>query len=546
MRAPRSRPAGPTPRSTPSAPPATGPAPPPCSPRSSRARTRVAPARASSAIAEAGVARVVVALEDPDPQVAGQGIARLRDLGITVDVGVGAERRRAFARAVPARTAGSAARSRVVKTAMSLDGRIAAADGSSQWITGADARADAHRLRADSQAIVVGAGTALADHPRSPSATSTRPSRCQPLRVLLDATGRVPADGPLFDPELAPTLVVTTDAAPDAAHASLARRRRQGAHGPAGRERHRRRPRRHARGARAVSACCRRMVEGGAALTGALVEAGLVDRLVTYVAPTLLGRDGRPALDLAGPARIADAPRWRLVDVARVGDRRPPRLRARRQSPAGVPDVHRHRRGARHRARHHPQRGRRAPRDRRRRVVLDDAELGASIAVNGCCLTVVELATTGWAADAVTETLDRTSLGGARTRAIRSTSNARCASPTASAATSCRATSTASARVARSRPAARRLDPRRRSRRPPSVLRYVVEKGSITVDGISLTVAGLDDADDGTSTSPSSRTRSRSPRSAPGSPATPSTSRSTCSPSTSNVCSPRIQRRRSS
>jgi diaminohydroxyphosphoribosylaminopyrimidine deaminase / 5-amino-6-(5-phosphoribosylamino)uracil reductase len=61
------------------------------------------------------------------------------------------------------------------------------------------------------------------------------------------------------------------------------------------------------------------LVEGGAALSGSLVEAGLADRLVTYVAPTMLGRDGRPALDLVGPARIADAPRWRLVDVARVG-----------------------------------------------------------------------------------------------------------------------------------------------------------------------------------------------------------------------------------
>ncbi len=100
---------------------------------------------------------------------------------------------------------------------MSLDGRTAAADGSSQWITGIEARADAHRLRAESQAVVVGPGTALADRPRLTVRDLDRPVDRQPLRVLLDARGRVPAEGPLFDVQLAPTLVVTTEAAPPAA-----------------------------------------------------------------------------------------------------------------------------------------------------------------------------------------------------------------------------------------------------------------------------------------------------------------------------------------
>ena len=114
------------------------------------------------ALAEAGVGRVVVALEDPDPLVAGRGVAQLRELGITVDVGIGTEAAgRALAPYLLHRRAGRAFT--VVKTAMSLDGRIAARDGSSQWITGAASRADAHRLRAESQAIVIGAGTALAD-----------------------------------------------------------------------------------------------------------------------------------------------------------------------------------------------------------------------------------------------------------------------------------------------------------------------------------------------------------------------------------------------
>jgi diaminohydroxyphosphoribosylaminopyrimidine deaminase/5-amino-6-(5-phosphoribosylamino)uracil reductase len=269
------------------------------------------------ALAEAGVARVVVALEDPDPQVAGRGVARLRELGVTVDVGVGAEAAaRSLAPYLVHRRLGRAFT--VVKTAMSLDGRIAARDGSSQWITGAASRADAHRLRAESQAIVIGAGTALADRPRLTVRDADGPVVRPPLRVLLDATGRVPADGPLFDQELAPTLVVTTDAAPDASQRAWL-----------------------AAGAKVLTVptapsgsgvdltatlevlaglgVLQALVEGGAALSGSLLDVGLADRLVTYVAPTVLGRDGRPALDLAGPARIADAPRWRLVDVARVG-----------------------------------------------------------------------------------------------------------------------------------------------------------------------------------------------------------------------------------
>jgi diaminohydroxyphosphoribosylaminopyrimidine deaminase/5-amino-6-(5-phosphoribosylamino)uracil reductase len=270
-----------------------------------------------AALAEAGVARVVIAVEDPDPHVAGHGIAQLRDLGITVDVGVGADvASRNLAPYLLHRRLGRAYT--VVKTAMSLDGRIAARDGSSRWITGAASRADAHVLRADSQAVVVGAGTALADRP-SLTARDVKPAVArQPLRVLLDATGRVPAEGPLFDIELAPTLVVTTDAAPDAAQqAWLARGAKVLTVPPAA-------------GGNGVDLAAtlevlaglgvlQALFEGGAALSGSLVEAGLADRLITYVAPTMLGRDGRPALDLAGPARIADAARWRLVDVARVG-----------------------------------------------------------------------------------------------------------------------------------------------------------------------------------------------------------------------------------
>src|SRR5256885_12437814 len=152
------------------------------------------------ALVEAGVRRVVVAVLDPDERVAGRGIRLLAAAGVAVEVGVGAE--------PAARSLGPYLRHRrtgrplcLLKTAASLDGRTAAADGASQWITGPEARADAHRLRAESGAVVVGAGTALADRP---SLTfrgvdfGEAPTPAPPLRVLLDAAGRVPAARPLL------------------------------------------------------------------------------------------------------------------------------------------------------------------------------------------------------------------------------------------------------------------------------------------------------------------------------------------------------------
>src|SRR5215211_5822293 len=162
------------------------------------------------ALIAAGVARVVVAAEDPDPRVAGEGIARLRAAGIDVTRGPRADAVvRQLAPYLHHRRTGRAFC--LLKTATSVDGRTAAADGSSQWITGPIARADAHGLRADSQAIVVGAGTALADRPALTVRDIDPPVRVPPARVLLDARGRVPAAGPLFDTALAPTLVLTTD-----------------------------------------------------------------------------------------------------------------------------------------------------------------------------------------------------------------------------------------------------------------------------------------------------------------------------------------------
>jgi diaminohydroxyphosphoribosylaminopyrimidine deaminase/5-amino-6-(5-phosphoribosylamino)uracil reductase len=135
--------------------------------------------------------------------------------------------------------------------------------------------------------------------------------------VLLDARGRVPATGPLFDPTLAPTLVVTTDAAPVSAHEAW---RAAGAKVEVVADDGGRVDLEAALGLLGSHGVLQAMVEGGAELHGALLARGLVDRLVVYVGATLLGTGGRPALDWPGPASIEGAPRLRLVGATVLGD----------------------------------------------------------------------------------------------------------------------------------------------------------------------------------------------------------------------------------
>jgi diaminohydroxyphosphoribosylaminopyrimidine deaminase/5-amino-6-(5-phosphoribosylamino)uracil reductase len=272
----------------------------------------------TDALIAAGVSRVVVATADADEHVDGRGSARLRAAGIDVVEAVHErEARSLLAPYLHHRRTGRAYC--VVKSATSLDGRIAAADGSSQWITSPESRADAHALRADSQAVVVGAGTAIADRP-SLTVRDVEPApRVAPLRVVLDATGRVPANGPLFDVHLAPTIVITTEAAPAAA---------VDAWRAAGAKVESVDPAASGRGVdlRAALTVLGRfgvlqaMVEGGATLHGALFDAQLVDRVVAYVAPGLLGARGESGYGVDGPSSIDDLARWHLVDARRIGD----------------------------------------------------------------------------------------------------------------------------------------------------------------------------------------------------------------------------------
>jgi diaminohydroxyphosphoribosylaminopyrimidine deaminase / 5-amino-6-(5-phosphoribosylamino)uracil reductase len=230
------------------------------------------------AIVAAGVRRVVVATEDPDAQVSGQGVARLREVGIEVTVGVrAAEATTLLAPYVKHRTTGRPWV--VLKLAASLDGRTAAPDGTSQWITGEQARADAHRLRAESDAVVVGAGTVRTD---DPSLTVRHVEGPDPLRVVL---GRIPAGA-----KAEPALEMTGDLG--AVLDDL--------------------------GARGV---LQALVEGGATVAHAFHQAGLVDRYVVYLAPALFGGEDARGL-FAGPGvpTIDDVWRGRFVGVERLGD----------------------------------------------------------------------------------------------------------------------------------------------------------------------------------------------------------------------------------
>lgn len=251
----------------------------------------------TQALIRAGVARVVVGVTDPDP-VAQGGVETLRAAGIEVETGVRAAE--AEAGNIAWLTAVRRKRPYLIwKYAATLDGRAAALDGTSMWITSEAARMDVHALRGTVDAVMVGVGTVLADDPRL-TVRNLRDGTLairQPLRVVVDSKGRTPADARVRD-AAAPTWVATAaEVGADAngrvdLTALLAELYR--------------------RGVRAA------LLEGGPTLAGAFLGAGLVDRFVGYVAPKLLGA-GPAALADAGPTTIGEAIDLELIDVTRVG-----------------------------------------------------------------------------------------------------------------------------------------------------------------------------------------------------------------------------------
>lgn len=228
------------------------------------------------ALLDAGVIEVVVGVADPDPKVAGRGIRQLQDAGVRVTLVDDTSVTEQLAPYLHHRRTGRPYV--VLKLASTLDGRTAAPDGSSRWITGPEARADVHRLRAESDAVLVGAGTVRADDPELSVRDAEGPD---PLRVVL---GTAPPEARVHPClELHGELTDVLDQL----------------------------------GGKGV---LQLLVEGGPTVAGAFHRAGLVDRYVVYVAPALLGGDdGRPLLAGPGLPTMADVSRGRFAAVERLG-----------------------------------------------------------------------------------------------------------------------------------------------------------------------------------------------------------------------------------
>ena len=282
----------------------------------------------SQALIQAGVASVVAAMEDPNPLVSGQGLAQLRDAGIEVRCGLLADEAAAMNVGFVARMKRGRAWVRA-KSAISIDGYIALPNGQSQWLTDAASRADGHAWRARACAVITGIGTFLKDRPLL-TVREVMTSR-QPLRVVIDARLQAEADMPFFhDP--APALVVCTIDPDEPEHRQRADQLRSlgvevvrlpSACGQPGRP-------------MALTALVQLLtdrgmnelhLEAGSRMTGAFLQAGLLDEWLIYQAPIFLGAGmpmAEPLTALLGRqdplVEPSQAPRWRRLDAVPIGD----------------------------------------------------------------------------------------------------------------------------------------------------------------------------------------------------------------------------------
>ncbi len=271
------------------------------------------------ALIAAGVARVVVAMQDPNPQVAGRGLARLRNAGIDVSVGLMADSARALNPGFLSRVERNRPFVRV-KVAASLDGRTALSNGQSKWITGEAARADVQRLRARSGAVLTGVDTVLID---DPLLTVRLPEfeLFQPLRVVLDSRLRSSVDAKLFASDgrvLVVTCQVLIDEGQQAVKIALLQ----------------------AKGVEVIGVPCvdgridletllfvlaqdycinDLMVEAGATLAGAFVQQQLFDELWWYGASCVMGNEARSGLIMSTPVAMSDVPRLTLIEQRQLG-----------------------------------------------------------------------------------------------------------------------------------------------------------------------------------------------------------------------------------
>ena len=274
----------------------------------------------ADALIAAGVTRVVAALQDPNPRVGGQGLEKLRSAGIAADCGLLESQARQVIPGFIARMSRGRGRVRA-KLAMSLDGRTAMASGESQWITGPAARQDVQRLRAMSCAVVTGVGTVRSDDcsltvrpdelGMDPAAAQLA-ARRQPLRVALDSSLQTPAGAKILDGS-APTLLCHDESVEVPADIiASAVDRLPLARGDSGLDLQALMDYLSAR------QCNEILVESGPRLAGALLQAGLLDELIVYMAPTLMGDRARPLLQLPLDTMAQQVP-LQIEDVRRVG-----------------------------------------------------------------------------------------------------------------------------------------------------------------------------------------------------------------------------------
>jgi diaminohydroxyphosphoribosylaminopyrimidine deaminase / 5-amino-6-(5-phosphoribosylamino)uracil reductase len=270
----------------------------------------------AEALIEAGIRRVVAAIEDPDPRVCGSGIARLRAAGIAVEIGLCA----AEAAEINAGFFSRVQRGRplvTVKLATSLDGRIAMPSGESRWITGSAARERAHLLRARHDAVMVGIGTVLADNPQLTCRLEGLGAH-SPVRVVVDRQLRIPPTARLIaGAREVPTWVMTAGSAEPARREALLQSGAEVIDIEVGENGFDLAAALMALGARGIT---RLLVEGGAGIAAALLRARLVDRLAWFHAPLLIGGDGIPAVAGLDVAALADAPAFARVSTEAAGD----------------------------------------------------------------------------------------------------------------------------------------------------------------------------------------------------------------------------------
>jgi diaminohydroxyphosphoribosylaminopyrimidine deaminase/5-amino-6-(5-phosphoribosylamino)uracil reductase len=270
----------------------------------------------TDALIAAGIARVVIPMIDPDPRVSGRGIAALQAAGIPVEIGCLSEDAAAVNRGFLTRvTAGRPMLT--LKLATSLDGRIATRTGESRWITGPEARAEVHLLRAQSDAVMIGAGTARSDDPRL-DVRGIDLEGITPVRIVVAGTLDLPLTSNLGRTAgTAPLWLCHHADAPRARHAAWIEAGAELIEVPSDSEK--RLDLRALVGELGKRGLTRILCEGGGQLAAALLSADLVDTIVTYTAGIAIGAEGVPVVGRLNTDALADARRFRLAGVERVG-----------------------------------------------------------------------------------------------------------------------------------------------------------------------------------------------------------------------------------